>query len=90
MRGARGADKADMLRGYPRLRTDGIRMICGFADGDAAFIDAFAVGGLFLFRRSPNGVASTAVAALKGGKVVGIVVTDGGSGYTDVSYVPYQ
>ncbi|CAM9165431.1 unnamed protein product, partial [Scytosiphon promiscuus] len=31
----------------------------------------------------PDGVAATAVAALKGGKVVGIVVTDGGSGYTD-------
>lgn len=35
--------------------------------------------------RNPDGLAATAVAALKGGKVVGVVVTSGGSGYADVS-----
>lgn len=35
--------------------------------------------------RNPEGVAATAVAAMKGGKVVGIVVTDGGSGYAEAS-----
>lgn len=39
----------------------------------------------FLLNRDSEGVAATAVAALKGGKVVGIVVTNGGSGYTEVS-----
>lgn len=38
--------------------------------------------------RSPEGVAAAAVAAMKGGKVVGIVVTDGGSGYAEAS-LPY-
>lgn len=38
--------------------------------------------------RNPEGVAATAVAAMKGGKVVGIVVTDGGSGYTEASTLP--
>ncbi|CAM9823111.1 unnamed protein product [Ectocarpus sp. 12 AP-2014] len=33
--------------------------------------------------RNPDGVTATAVAALKGGKVVGIVVTNGGSGYSE-------
>eukprot|EP00752_Nemacystus_decipiens_P011093 g9855.t1 len=33
--------------------------------------------------RDSDGVTATAVAALKGGKVVGIVVTNGGSGYTE-------
>ncbi|CAM9426483.1 unnamed protein product, partial [Ectocarpus fasciculatus] len=33
--------------------------------------------------RNPDGVTATAVAALKGGKVIGIVVTDGGSGYSE-------
>lgn len=35
--------------------------------------------------RNPDGLAATAVAALKGGKVVGVVITSGGRGYTDVS-----
>jgi len=38
----------------------------------------------FCCNRNPDGEAATAVAALKGGKVVGIVVTGGGSGYTEV------
>eukprot|EP00904_Undaria_pinnatifida_P009784 jgi/Undpi1/5936/HiC_scaffold_2.g01210.m1 len=33
--------------------------------------------------RNPNGVGATAVAAVKGGKVMGIVVTNAGSGYAD-------
>lgn len=33
-------------------------------------------------------MAATAVAALKNGKVVGIVVTSGGSGYAEVSLSP--
>lgn len=37
--------------------------------------------------RNPDGVTATAVAALKGGKVVGIVVTNGGSGYSEVSSI---
>lgn len=36
--------------------------------------------------RSPSGETATAVSAIKGGKVVGIVVTNTGSGYADVSF----
>lgn len=39
---------------------------------------------LLPLNRDSQGVAATAVSALKGGKVVGIVVTSGGSGYTEV------
>lgn len=39
----------------------------------------------FFLDRDPDGMGATAVPALKGGKVVGIVVTNGGKGYTEVN-----
>lgn len=42
-------------------------------------------GSLHAPHRSVAGEAATAVSAIKGGKVVGIVVTNAGSGYADVS-----
>lgn len=50
----------------------------------AIVVDLVDICNYVLLNRESNGVAATAVAALKGGKVVGIVVTDGGSGYTEV------
>lgn len=63
------------------------RMTCFFC---ARFLCVVALFFFFFFDRDPDGVAATAVAALKGGKVVGIVVTNGGSGYADVSRTTYR
>ena len=40
---------------------------------------------MLITNRNPKGEAALAVAALKGGKVVGIVVTKEGRGYAEVS-----
>ena len=51
----------------------------------AYYIPFYSCPVLVSLDRNPNGVGATAVAAVKGGKVMGIVVTNAGSGYADVS-----